>query len=204
MEDLEDTSWMENIPVTNDPKHDQYHIVTLTDHQVLDIARGHDVEMMDKILKENPSLINVQPDGRWSILHQFAQKGDLNFVEKLVHTYNADITLTTNEGETPYDVAKRMGRNDIANFLEDVEKSRAWYGRHAAHADAQSAELSAREAPTPRVLAVEKEPAVEKGRGYARKAVVREVVEEAPTPREAVVREVVEEAPTPREAVVRA
>ena len=76
-----------------------------------------------------------------------------------------------------------MGRNDIANFLEDVEKSRAWYGRHAAHADAQSAELSAREAPTPRVLAVEKEPAVEKGRGYARKAVVREVVEEAPTPR---------------------
>lgn len=173
-------------------------------HDILDMAKyantDEDWGRVFSVLEKYPYLINVNPSGRWSILHQFAQKGDLKFVEKLVNTYNADITLTTNEGETPYDVAKRMGRNDIAIFLEGVEKSRAWHGRHAEHADAQSAELSARDAPTPRV------PAVEKERGYARKAVVREVVEEAPTAREAVAREaaareaVAREAPTAREA----
>ena len=70
------------------------------------------------MLKIDPSLINRQPSGRWSALHQFAQNGDLNFVEKLVSDYGGNVNLTTSDGKKPHEIAREKGHQEVAEFLE--------------------------------------------------------------------------------------
>ena len=73
-------------------------------HAFLDCAKQYQWEAIEQALNGAPELVNVQPAGRWSALHQAAQADDLRAVEMLLR-FRADPLAKTRDGETPRDVA---------------------------------------------------------------------------------------------------
>eukprot|EP00973_Karenia_brevis_P088186 12228304-Karenia_brevis.AAC.1 len=59
------------------------------------------------MLSETPELINVQPSGRWSALHQAAEEGRLKAVMFLVAN-GANIEAKNSENEMPVNVTQDM------------------------------------------------------------------------------------------------
>merc|ERR1719387_2829153 len=53
-------------------------------HNFLDKAKSNDLKAVRKLLGATPGLVNVQPGGRWSALHQFARAGDAEAVKVLL------------------------------------------------------------------------------------------------------------------------
>ncbi|CAE7677734.1 ligA [Symbiodinium sp. CCMP2456] len=74
-------------------------------HLFLDHAKNKEFDKVMKLVKENAGYVNVQPAGRWTALHQAAEAGDKKVVKFLLD-HKADVTLQTNDGQTPVDVAK--------------------------------------------------------------------------------------------------
>lgn len=74
-------------------------------HKFLDKAKDYDFPAVKAMLEEHPGLLNVQPAGRWSALHQFASNGDTDAVEHLLGL-GADRNVKTKDGKTPLEVAK--------------------------------------------------------------------------------------------------
>eukprot|EP00931_Biecheleriopsis_adriatica_P030696 TRINITY_DN18071_c0_g1_i1.p1 TRINITY_DN18071_c0_g1~~TRINITY_DN18071_c0_g1_i1.p1 ORF type:complete len:239 (-),score=46.43 TRINITY_DN18071_c0_g1_i1:118-834(-) len=79
-------------------------------HVFIDHAKEFDWDEVERQIKANPTLVNVQPCGRegvkrWSALHQAAFSGNVSAVEFLL-AYKADVEATTSDGRTPLDVAK--------------------------------------------------------------------------------------------------
>jgi len=56
------------------------------------------------MLDDNPELLNAQPGGRWSALHQFAAAGNVEAVSHLLKL-GADPSAKTTDGRQPVDVA---------------------------------------------------------------------------------------------------
>merc|ERR1711937_562040 len=73
-------------------------------HKFLDAARRSDFKMVREMLEETPALINVQPAGRWSVLHQAAANAKPSAVKMLL-SKGASTTLLTKDKQTPHDVA---------------------------------------------------------------------------------------------------
>lgn len=74
-------------------------------HAFLDSAKAYEFVDVRNSVAENPALVNVQPGGRWSALHQAAQAGCADTVRFLLeHGANSD--ARTNAGQRPVDVAK--------------------------------------------------------------------------------------------------
>mmetsp|Transcript_82166 Transcript_82166/g.129402 ORF Transcript_82166/g.129402 Transcript_82166/m.129402 type:complete len:643 (+) Transcript_82166:44-1972(+) len=73
-------------------------------HAFLDLAKKRDWVGIKASLSTSPELINVQPLGRWTALHQAASAGHSDAVTYLLEC-SADVTLKTNDGKTPLDVA---------------------------------------------------------------------------------------------------
>ncbi|CAK8997360.1 unnamed protein product [Durusdinium trenchii] len=73
-------------------------------HEFLDKAKEYDLEGVKAMLEETPELVNVQPAGRWSALHQFAENGDADAVRYLLEM-GADRDAKNKEGQTPLEVA---------------------------------------------------------------------------------------------------
>eukprot|EP00913_Durusdinium_trenchii_P033252 g31129.t1 len=69
-------------------------------HEFLDKAKEYDLEGVKAMLEETPELVNVQPAGRWSALHQFAENGDADAVRYLLEM-GADRDAKNKEGQTP-------------------------------------------------------------------------------------------------------
>ena len=47
-------------------------------------AKEYDLDGVKAMLDETPELVNVQPAGRWSALHQFAEQGEADAVRSVV------------------------------------------------------------------------------------------------------------------------
>jgi hypothetical protein len=77
---------------------------TAQQHAFLDMGKFKDWDSVRKALASCPELINVQPLGRWSVLHHAAEAGKPDIVSFLLEQ-EASTTLKTKEGKTPLEVA---------------------------------------------------------------------------------------------------
>ena len=62
------------------------------EHAFLDCAKAYDWAGVERTLGTQPELVNVQPSGRWSALHQAASADDAQAVAMLLH-FHADPRL---------------------------------------------------------------------------------------------------------------
>jgi len=103
-------------------------------HKFLDAAKMSDFKTVREMLEETPALINVQPAGRWSALHQAAEKAKPTAVKMLL-SKGASTTLLTKDKKTPQDVAHpscaalvappvRKGAADAEDTAEPAAKRR--------------------------------------------------------------------------------
>merc|ERR1712228_707817 len=67
------------------------------EHTFLDHAKSFDFKTCREMLEESPGLVNVQPAGRWSALHQAAEAGKPTAVKMLL-SKGADLNLKTKDG----------------------------------------------------------------------------------------------------------
>ena len=70
----------------------------------LDLARAYDWMAVEAVLKNEPTLVNVQPGERWSALHQACHAGDAAMVEWLL-AHGADKDKCNGAGQTAAAVA---------------------------------------------------------------------------------------------------
>jgi len=71
----------------------------------LDAAKYSKFSQVERLLLACPGLVNCQPAGRWSALHQAAEKGDARAVQFLLD-HGASTSARTRDGLMPIDVAK--------------------------------------------------------------------------------------------------
>jgi len=88
-------------------------------HKFLDKAKAQDWPAVRAMLEEKPDLVNAQPLGRWSAIHQFASSNNTEAVKVLL-SFGANKSAITKDGKTVLDVAK----GECAALLgDDVEES---------------------------------------------------------------------------------
>lgn len=75
------------------------------EHEFLDNAKSFNWTQVKAMLAETPGLINVQPAGRWTALHQAAYEGNADMCTFLTGK-GADASLQNRRGQKPVDVAK--------------------------------------------------------------------------------------------------
>eukprot|EP00930_Biecheleria_cincta_P013518 TRINITY_DN12005_c0_g1_i1.p1 TRINITY_DN12005_c0_g1~~TRINITY_DN12005_c0_g1_i1.p1 ORF type:complete len:743 (+),score=141.41 TRINITY_DN12005_c0_g1_i1:115-2343(+) len=87
------------------------------EHELLDDAKFFRWEKVRNKIETEPKLINVQPCGRYSCLHQAIFGGNEEMVSFLLE-HKADVTLVTRDGETALDLAEKMEKKEIYELLE--------------------------------------------------------------------------------------
>eukprot|EP00411_Alexandrium_monilatum_P041628 CAMPEP_0175389768 /NCGR_PEP_ID=MMETSP0095-20121207/31061_1 /TAXON_ID=311494 /ORGANISM="Alexandrium monilatum, Strain CCMP3105" /LENGTH=315 /DNA_ID=CAMNT_0016688293 /DNA_START=17 /DNA_END=964 /DNA_ORIENTATION=- len=117
---------------------------TELEHQFLDHAKGFEWEEVKSMLARAPDLINVQPAGRWTALHQAAFAGDKEMSEWLVEK-GSDLQALTHARKTPLQVAK----GDAKDFLKRAAGTGEPEGEAAEKPVLPAAEPASGEAPTP-------------------------------------------------------
>jgi len=98
---------------------------SLEQHHFLDFAKSGEWDDVRKLLDVSPHLINVQPAGRWSALHQAAVQGDAEVVTMLLDR-RADLGAQTKDGKTPVEVA----RLSVAHLFSGGERAQKRCKRH--------------------------------------------------------------------------
>lgn len=78
---------------------------TELEHEFLDNAKSFNWATVKTMLERTPDLINVQPAGRWSALHQAAYEGNGEMAQFLLSKGADNQSLTRNQ-KTPLNVAK--------------------------------------------------------------------------------------------------
>lgn len=81
---------------------------TELEHDFLDAAKGFQWDNVKSMLETTPDLINVQPCGRWTALHQAAYEGNAEVAKYLLEK-GASLTATNRGGKTALQVAKNAG-----------------------------------------------------------------------------------------------
>ncbi len=94
----------------------------LAEHAFLDLAKAHKWEAALRQLREAPGLVNAQPLGRWSALHQAALAGDAAAARELLR-FGANVRALTNDRKTPREVANGA---DVRRLLEVAEAGGDW------------------------------------------------------------------------------
>jgi len=74
-------------------------------HAFLDLSKKKEWSAIRTSLAASPGLLNVQPLGRWSVLHQASEAGNAEAVAFLLEQ-KADTNSKTNDGRTPLELAK--------------------------------------------------------------------------------------------------
>jgi len=92
------------------------------EHRFLDQAKAFNWDKVVLLLDASPDLINVQPGGRWSALHQAAHEGNRRMVRFLIER-GADVAAASNSGETPRDVATGRAKDDSLFCSQEVSLS---------------------------------------------------------------------------------
>ena len=88
-------------------------------HAFLNAAKRGDFEEVRKLLEVHSHLVNVQPKGRWSALHQFAQKGNKAAVKYLLEK-GAGTCVVNKYDATPEDVTP-LNAPAVRSMLQDKE-----------------------------------------------------------------------------------
>lgn len=88
------------------------------EHEFLDSAKAFNWDTVKGMLKETPDLVNVQPAGRWSALHQAAFEGNAAIATFLIEQ-GASLNAKTRGGKTPADVAKKA---EVKAMLKETEE----------------------------------------------------------------------------------
>lgn len=76
------------------------------EHDFLDNAKSFNWAAVKTMLGDNPDLVNVQPAGRWTALHQAAYEGNGDITTYLLDQ-GANPAALTRSGELPLQVAKK-------------------------------------------------------------------------------------------------
>uniref|UniRef100_A0A7S1SA98 Uncharacterized protein n=1 Tax=Alexandrium catenella TaxID=2925 RepID=A0A7S1SA98_ALECA len=79
------------------------------EHQFLDHAKTFEWDAVKTMLAIDPDLINAQPAGRWTALHQAAFEGNKDMAEFLVRK-GSSLTAVTRARKTALEVAKGSAR----------------------------------------------------------------------------------------------
>ena len=108
-------------------------------HEFLDAAKSWDWPRVEQFLEEDPRLINCQPLGRWSALHQAAANGNARVVSLLV-SLGVSLDVTNSAGRTPMDIA---ATSEVRELLRAEAAARAQTARALAAARAQSQAVGA-------------------------------------------------------------
>mmetsp|Transcript_23511 Transcript_23511/g.36839 ORF Transcript_23511/g.36839 Transcript_23511/m.36839 type:complete len:696 (+) Transcript_23511:42-2129(+) len=90
-------------------------------HKFLDKAKNRDFAGVKAMILENGEFVNVQPAGRWSALHQFAEGGNIEAVKFLL-SKGADREVKTKDGKTPLDVAAAECKEILGGEEEAAEE----------------------------------------------------------------------------------
>lgn len=100
-------------------------------HAFLDVAKMFEWKELFRQLGVTPSLLNVQPNRRWSALHQAAFAGDKDIVCQLLERRADPWATATAANVRPLDV---LGHNnpqrnsnivEVKNLLEDAMKGKS-------------------------------------------------------------------------------
>jgi hypothetical protein len=75
--------------------------------KLLDCAKVGAWALVKKRLVEDPPLVNEQPAGRYSALHQAVRWGDEDVVRHLLSIRGCNVLVETKDGETPLDLARK-------------------------------------------------------------------------------------------------
>jgi len=94
-----------DVSITEPPPGDSVHPTRQEQHAFLDAAQRCDFALVRDLVIRKPGLVNCQPAGRWSALHQAAYAGRAQAVQFLL-AHGASTTLRARDGLTPLDVAK--------------------------------------------------------------------------------------------------
>ena len=87
------------------------HVPLAKQHDFCEAAKKRDFAAVKAKLEAEPRLVNAQPSGRWSALHQFAQAGNVEAVQYLL-SKGASREATTKEGKTVTVKADRCGSTE--------------------------------------------------------------------------------------------
>jgi len=74
-------------------------------HAFLDVAKRYDFARVQALVLASPGLVNCQPAGRWSALHQAAHCGNVQAVRFLLD-HGASTRARTRDGLTPLELAQ--------------------------------------------------------------------------------------------------
>lgn len=89
-------------------------------HVFLDAAKAREWATVRHTLEGTPELINVQPAGRWSALHQAAEAGDEATIQHLLGL-GASTTALTRDARRPIDVAANEKCRELLQAREPVD-----------------------------------------------------------------------------------
>jgi len=87
-------------------------------HAFLETAKNADWAAMKRFVNKTPAIVNVQPCGRWSALHQAAFGGNVDAVQFLLE-HGASANAKNNKGQTPYDEARGPKKDSIRECLSN-------------------------------------------------------------------------------------
>lgn len=91
------------------------------EHEFLDEAKSFNWDTVKAMLTESPDLVNVQPAGRWSALHQAAFDGNSDAVTFLLEA-GADPKAASRDGKTPAEVAKGAAKELLSKPSDDISE----------------------------------------------------------------------------------
>lgn len=116
------------------------------EHEFLDCAKSFNWEQVKTMLTATPDLINVQPAGRWTALHQAAFEGNADMCTFLTGK-GADVAAQNRRGQKPADVAKNAAAKAAVAAASGAAAASDAADTAAAPVKAEAADASAASPP---------------------------------------------------------
>ncbi|BBH04870.1 Ankyrin repeat family protein [Prunus dulcis] len=82
-------------------------------------SKGQNLEMMEELIKADPSLINMADNKDNTALHIATRKGRAEIVKLLLEHSETDTKAVNKSAETALDTAEKTGNSDIKAFLQE-------------------------------------------------------------------------------------
>jgi len=92
------------------------------EHSFLDLAKARQWDRLKAAIRATPGIVNAQPGGRWSALHQAAGAGSAEIVAYLL-THRANLNARTSCGKTAIDLATTESVRKLLKEAIDLLKT---------------------------------------------------------------------------------